>query len=314
MDEAAKNYLYLIKSRRLAAYKIGIANETGSRIAQHLSYDWTLVALWEFDNRSHAQLSEKAVLKDWIIRLKAASYLTNEDMPQKGSTETVNSDDLLDKIRKESKTENQLHCELTNNWAIIDRIESIIKETNTLMVEGVEWFRPARRIIDRVNIEFNGADGITVHELEFVKKTDSSCGCEGYQAISRKDTNPPISRWPNVTFRHDTEKRCQILELVLKTLTEMQREKVAPCRNNVSLEYYGYTSGQIAKRIKKDGYEGETLFSLTLLIKTLLEEELKFNTTSNLFRQKRFTKKASKMVVHWTYGDRLPIEKNETLF
>jgi hypothetical protein len=320
MPESRKTYLYLIRNSGLSSYKIGVADLTSSRIAAHLSHDWELVSLWKFDDRRLALLAERRVLNDWTKELKAISHLSSKDMPQRGATETVDVADLLDKICKDDNNVSCVDCELSKDQIVIDRIEKTILEINLLTpnllaIEGVSLSIVMERELNHIEIKYSGTVGDTYHEIKFLKSKSLSCGCEGYSPISRYSTIPIIPLWLVTPLAQKRRKTPDLSELVKSTLIDMQNNKLRPCRNLLALEYYGYSSRQIAQRIisNKD-YEGETVLSLTIRIRTLLEREFRFDKNTKLSRQERTRKKSTKRVAHWTYGDKIPIEGGETLF
>lgn len=80
--------VYLITHARLAAAKVGIADMSGSRLAQHRRNGWQILAVFQVSAKSAAAI-ETNVLKWWRVALGLPSYLTPSQMPQGGWTETV---------------------------------------------------------------------------------------------------------------------------------------------------------------------------------------------------------------------------------
>ena len=80
--------VYLITHARLAAAKVGIADMSGSRLAQHRRNGWNILAVFQVSAKSAAAI-ETNVLRWWRVALGLPSYLTRNQMPQGGWTETV---------------------------------------------------------------------------------------------------------------------------------------------------------------------------------------------------------------------------------
>jgi hypothetical protein len=85
-DEAA--LVYLITHAELGAAKVGIADTSGLRLAQHRREGWQILAVFQVSAKSAAAI-ETDVLKWWRGALGLPSYLTRDQMPQGGWTETV---------------------------------------------------------------------------------------------------------------------------------------------------------------------------------------------------------------------------------
>ena len=85
-DEAA--LVYLITHAELGAAKVGIADMSGLRLAQHRREGWQILAVFQVSAKSAAEI-ETDVLKWWRGALGLPSYLTRDHMPQGGWTETV---------------------------------------------------------------------------------------------------------------------------------------------------------------------------------------------------------------------------------
>jgi len=86
MDEAI---LYVIYNHELSAIKIGISSIDGKRFASHRTKGWKLVCYWHFFERDRARQIESLVVKK--LRDKHGHFLSKEDMPQNGYTETFSS-------------------------------------------------------------------------------------------------------------------------------------------------------------------------------------------------------------------------------
>ena len=80
--------VYLIIHAKLAAAKVGIADTSGLRLAQHRRKGWQILAVFQVSAQSAAAI-ETDVLKWWRGALGLPSYLTRDHMPQGGWTETV---------------------------------------------------------------------------------------------------------------------------------------------------------------------------------------------------------------------------------
>ena len=75
-------------SAKSAAAKVGIADTSGLRLAQHRREGWQILAVFRVSAKSAAAI-ETDVLKWWRGALGLPSYLTRGHMPQGGWTETV---------------------------------------------------------------------------------------------------------------------------------------------------------------------------------------------------------------------------------
>jgi hypothetical protein len=75
-------------TRDSPAAKVGIADMSGSRLAQHRRNGWQILAVFQVSAKSAAAI-ETNVLKWWRVALGLPSYLTPSQMPQGGWTETV---------------------------------------------------------------------------------------------------------------------------------------------------------------------------------------------------------------------------------
>jgi hypothetical protein len=86
MDEAV---LYILYSSRHKAIKIGISDISGKRFASHRTKGWILIKYWWFSERDQARQIETIVVQ--TLTSKYGHYLTKEDMPQGGYTETFDA-------------------------------------------------------------------------------------------------------------------------------------------------------------------------------------------------------------------------------
>jgi predicted GIY-YIG superfamily endonuclease len=86
MNEAI---LYILYSPIHKAVKIGISDISGKRFAAHRTKGWLLVAYWHFFERDKARAVESLVIQ--TLSKKYKPYLSKEDMPQNGYTETFDA-------------------------------------------------------------------------------------------------------------------------------------------------------------------------------------------------------------------------------
>lgn len=96
--------LYVLYNKELHAIKIGIADIANSRYKAHKAKGWDVVAYWHFFERDKARAIESLVLK--TLRVKNNPYLSKDQMPQGGYTETFNADNISKKqiVRLINKT------------------------------------------------------------------------------------------------------------------------------------------------------------------------------------------------------------------
>jgi hypothetical protein len=80
--------VYLVTHARLEAAKVGISDPAGARIAQHRRAGWQLAAAFLVAGGA-ATAIEDDVLGWWRTGLGLPSYLSRDQMPQGGWTETV---------------------------------------------------------------------------------------------------------------------------------------------------------------------------------------------------------------------------------
>ena len=81
--------LYLLYSPVHKAIKIGISDISGRRFASHRQKGWILVKYWHFFERDKARAVETLVLR--TLRDRYGHYLTKEQMPHGGYTETFDA-------------------------------------------------------------------------------------------------------------------------------------------------------------------------------------------------------------------------------
>lgn len=80
--------LYLCKHEGLKALKIGIGSTSNRRLTQHNNHCWITVLLLR-TSRIAALDIEKEVLRWWRKDLALPPFLSANEMPQLGNTETV---------------------------------------------------------------------------------------------------------------------------------------------------------------------------------------------------------------------------------
>ena len=71
------------------AVKIGISDVSGRRFASHRTKGWVLIKYWWFSERDKARAVETIVVQTLTNRY--GHYLSKEDMPQGGYTETFDA-------------------------------------------------------------------------------------------------------------------------------------------------------------------------------------------------------------------------------
>ncbi len=89
----------------MSATKIGIANVSKTKLADrfyhHQKQGWELVARWDFKLGRDAKKVEQEILRILRKEMKIPPYLSREDMPFGGWTETLSSDAIsLSKLKK----------------------------------------------------------------------------------------------------------------------------------------------------------------------------------------------------------------------
>lgn len=84
--------LYILYSPIYKAIKIGISDVSGRRFASHRQKGWVVIKYWWFSERDQARAVESMVLNK--LRTKHGHYLTKDDMPQGGYTETFDANKI----------------------------------------------------------------------------------------------------------------------------------------------------------------------------------------------------------------------------
>jgi len=89
----SETVVYLFEHVSLGALKVGITcpEAGGDRMLLHEKQGWTLVDFWIFDNWKAAATVERAVLDSWAA---VRGFLSPDDMPHHGHTETVSLSDV----------------------------------------------------------------------------------------------------------------------------------------------------------------------------------------------------------------------------
>jgi hypothetical protein len=88
--------IYLITHEEFGAHKIGIAgaSEKNERLKKHMRQGWKIYKLKQFEVGEHVFAIEQGVL-NWMITKKGLTpYLAAEQMPQGGSSETVDASEI----------------------------------------------------------------------------------------------------------------------------------------------------------------------------------------------------------------------------
>ena len=93
MSMTIPSYLYLIENESQSAFKIGVGNVLknlkSDRIKNHMRHKWRVLQVWNFDTGAEAYAREQEVLTHIRLNLKLPSFLSKEEMPQGGWTETI---------------------------------------------------------------------------------------------------------------------------------------------------------------------------------------------------------------------------------
>jgi hypothetical protein len=97
--------LYLMRHKRLAAFKIGVTqaeheNPTDSRIYRHGREGWTLTLSVRFETRAEALKAEKTIIDCWREQ-GFPPALTPEQMKRRGEGETVSTENVTARSIKE---------------------------------------------------------------------------------------------------------------------------------------------------------------------------------------------------------------------
>jgi len=87
--------LYILYSPVHRAIKIGISDVSGRRFAAHRTKGWVLIQYWWFSERDKARAIESLVVQ--TLTKRYGHYLSKEDMPQGGYTETFDASKITRK-------------------------------------------------------------------------------------------------------------------------------------------------------------------------------------------------------------------------
>ena len=86
--------IYLITNSALSAHKIGISGETKNRLQQHRRENWETFKTLKIDSGEEAHNIEQEVL-EWLREVFGwTPYLTKNEMPQGGYTETIDAEEI----------------------------------------------------------------------------------------------------------------------------------------------------------------------------------------------------------------------------
>jgi hypothetical protein len=94
-----KGFIYLITNYSLGAHKIGIANSYKSRAVDdrmynHKKHGWETYKTKNFTKLRNAFLVEQKIIKWLRLEVGLAIYLSDNQMPQGGWTETVDASEI----------------------------------------------------------------------------------------------------------------------------------------------------------------------------------------------------------------------------
>ena len=88
-SENKPGLVYLIGRVDLRALKIGVTREDSNRLEQHYDHGWVLRDIWRFESLTDAFLAEELVLDRWRNLYRCGPWLTRQQVPQGGWTETI---------------------------------------------------------------------------------------------------------------------------------------------------------------------------------------------------------------------------------
>jgi len=106
-SENRSGFVYLIGRVELNALKIGVTGEESDRLEQHYAHGWVLRDIWRFESLTDAFLIEELVLDRWRNLYRCIPWLSREQVPQGGWTET---------IEWTAATELELRRFIRNHW------------------------------------------------------------------------------------------------------------------------------------------------------------------------------------------------------
>jgi recombinational DNA repair protein (RecF pathway) len=93
-DYQAPATLYLITHEQFCAHKIGIGNSDKNRVKQHQSYGWKVFKTLDFTIGDDAYRVEQDILTWLLDEYGLTPFLSKEEMPQGGYTETVDASEI----------------------------------------------------------------------------------------------------------------------------------------------------------------------------------------------------------------------------
>ena len=91
LDWADPTILYLITQRELGAHKVGLAKANRVRLRSHRSHGWEVFGEVTLPTGDLAHEVEQAVLIWWRADLGLPPFLSQDEMPRRGATETVDA-------------------------------------------------------------------------------------------------------------------------------------------------------------------------------------------------------------------------------
>lgn len=93
-DMTAESSVYLLEHRTYRALKVGVSRKQSTRLRQHCERGWEVVRTWTVPTGADAYRVEALVLS-WVREsLLLPPYLSSNEMPQGGWTETIGVDSI----------------------------------------------------------------------------------------------------------------------------------------------------------------------------------------------------------------------------
>jgi recombinational DNA repair protein (RecF pathway) len=111
-------FIYVMTNEELSAVKVGIGGESSrlNRINQHKKYGWTLYKRMNLHTAEEAYEIEQAVISWLRLDLGLPVFLTGQEMPQGGHTETFSADEI-------------------DSWTIWEEINRVARQHNPESVQ-----------------------------------------------------------------------------------------------------------------------------------------------------------------------------------
>jgi recombinational DNA repair protein (RecF pathway) len=108
-------YLYLMTHQQLGAHKVGIANYKTrvNRVKEHQKFGWELFQSRDYETGDEAFQVEQQVLEWLRIKKGLAIYLSKEQLPQGGYSETVDA----------------MEIDLPTIWVKVEKLSKVKKES-----------------------------------------------------------------------------------------------------------------------------------------------------------------------------------------